>query len=175
MSNVLRCLVLLPLVFGLSGCGWINDWFGENDDEEGAAEEIHLAPGSFVYRRPAEFHKPNQPALAISWEYDSSQNDRPIRQQVTCTLDSGSAIWDEAEQTLTCVTPQWIATDRLIEVNATDGARRFDDGRVDNQTQLVGARIQIRGVELTRIKHNTSTGAGWAEVELDDDGRPEDQ
>jgi len=57
----------------------------------------------------------------------------------------------------------------------TDGARRIDDGRVDNQTQLVGDRIQIRGVELTRIKHNTSTGAEWAEVELDDDGRPENQ
>ena len=175
MSNVLRCLVLVPLVFCLSGCGWINGWFGNDDDQEGDTEEIHLAPDSIVYRRPSAFHKPNQPALAISWEYDSSRSDRAVRQQISCTLESGSAAWNEAEQTLTCVTPQWIATNRLIEINVTDGARRVDDGRVDNQTQLVGDRIQIRGVELLRIKHNTSTGAEWAEVELDDDGRPENQ
>jgi len=175
MSNVLRCLVLLPVVFCLSGCGWINNWFGTDDDENGTVEEIELAPGSIVYRRPAEFQKPNQPASAISWEYDSVQSDKPIRQQIACTVGSGSAAWDEAEQTLTCVEPKWIATNRLIAMSATDGARRSGDAGVDNQTQLVGARLQIRGVELTRTKGNVSTGAEWAEVELDDEGRPENQ
>jgi hypothetical protein len=175
MSNVLRCLLLLPVMFCLSGCGWINNWFGDDDNEDGAAEEIQLAPGSIVYKRPAEFQKPNQAAAAISWEYDSSQSDRPIRLQITCTLASGAATWDEGEQALTCAVPQWIATNKLVEINATDGARRVEDGRVDNQTQLVGTGLQIRGVNLTRTKLNTSTGAGWAEVELDDDGRPENQ
>ena len=175
MSNVLGCLVLLPVVFCLSGCGLIKNPLSNDDEKDTAVKEIQLAAGSIVYRRPAEFYKPNQPALAISWAYDSTQSDRPARQQITCPLASGSAAWDEAEQTLTCVVPQWIATNRLVEMSVTDGARRTDDGRVDNQTQLVGGRIQIRGVELTRIRRNIPTGAEWVEVELDDKGRPENQ
>lgn len=175
MSNVLRSLVLLPFLLCLSGCGWINNWLGNDDDEAMEADEIELPAGSIVYRRPTTFYKPNQPALAISWEYDSEQNGRAVRQQRSCSIGDGSAEWDEGEQTLTCNGNQRIATNKLIEIAATDGARRVDDGRVDNQTQLVGARLFIRNAELTKIKRNTSTGAEWVEVELDEDGRPEDQ